>query len=89
MKKSIDLMKTIPLPDLKFEKPRYVTVIRYQIPRKILLNARRKASPKFETLYGMLYWINKQPYNMDYTIYRTDKEEIIRQGYKRIGEDLK
>lgn len=84
-----EIMLDIPLPDPKLEKPRYVAMIRYQIPKRIVLHGRRKTSPKFETLYGMLYWLNKQPYNFEYAIYKTDKEAIIRQGTKKIGEDLK
>lgn len=89
MKVANDIMTDIPLPDIKFEKPRYVAMIRYQIPKRILLNGRRKTSPKFETMYGMLYWLNKQPYNFEYAIFKTDKEAIIRQGTKKIGEDIK
>jgi hypothetical protein len=87
MTKNIDVMKSVPLPDL--EKPRYVAVIRYQLPKRILLNGRRKTSPRFETFYGVLYWINKQPYNMDYAIYRTDKDIVLKQGYKKIGDSIK
>jgi hypothetical protein len=76
----------IPLPDVKFEKPRYVAIICYQIPRKIKLGGRRKVSPRFETMYGALYWLNKQDYNMDYMIVRTDQENAIRSGYKKVGE---
>lgn len=79
----------IPLPDVKFEASRYVASITYQIPRRLLLNARRKTSPKFETLYGMIYWLNKQPYNMEYVIYKTDKSEVVREGIKKIGESIK
>lgn len=86
MKLSRDLMKDIPLPSVKLEKPRYVAMIRYQIPNRILLNGRRKTSPKFETMYGLIYWLNKQPYNMDYIILKTDKDIIIKEGYKKIGE---
>jgi hypothetical protein len=86
---SAEIVTNIPLPDVKFEKPRYVAMIRYQIPKRLLLNGRRKTSPKFETMYGMLYWLNKQPYNMDYVVYRTDKEAIIKRGRKKIGETIK
>ena len=78
-----------PLPDAKLEKPRYVAVIRYQIPRRIILSGRRRVSPKFETMYGMLYWLNKQPYHMDYVVYRTDSDVIIMEGFKRKEETLK
>lgn len=89
MKISTDLMKDIPLPSVEFEKPRYVAIIRYQIPRRIILQGRRKSSPRFETWYGMLYWLNKQPYNMDYVIYRTDKEVILKKGTRKLGEVIK
>ncbi len=88
MKRSIDLMTDIPLPDIKFEKPRFVAMIRYQIPRRIVLDGRRKTSPKFETMYGLLYWLNKLPYNMEYAILRTDKNEVLQSGYKKIGETI-
>jgi hypothetical protein len=88
MKRSIDLMVNIPLPDIKFEKPRFVAMIRYQIPKRIVLDGRRKTSPKFETLYGLLYWLNKMPYNMEYAIMRTDKNEVLQSGYKKIGETI-
>lgn len=88
MKRSTDLMMEIPLPDPKLEKPRYVAMIRYQIPRRIVLDGRRKTSPKFETMYGLLYWLNKLPYNMEYAILKTDKNEIIQSGYKKIGETI-
>lgn len=73
----------------KSEKPRYVAMIKYQIPKRIVLNGRYKTSPKFETMYGIMYWLNKQPYNMEYIIVHTNKEEVIKQGYKKIGEDIK
>jgi hypothetical protein len=88
MKRSIDLMMDVPLRDIKFEKPRFVAMIRYQIPRRIVLDGRRKTSPKFETLYGLLYWLNKLPYNMEYAILRTDKNEVLQSGYKKIGETI-
>lgn len=88
MKRSTDLMMDMPLPDAKLEKARYVAMIRYQIPRRILLNGRRKTSPKFETMYGLIYWLNKLPYNMEYAIFRTDKSELITSGYKKIGETI-
>jgi hypothetical protein len=84
-----DVMNTIPLPDIKFEKPVYVAMIRYQIPKRLMLHGRRKTSPRFETMYGMVYWLNKQPYNMEYVVYRTDKETIIKMGKKKIGEIIK
>lgn len=80
------MMSPIPLPDVKFETSRYVAMITYQIPRRLLLNGRRKTSPKFETWYGMMYWLNKQPYNLEYVIYKTDKNDIIKEGSKKIGE---
>jgi len=79
----------IALPDPKLEESKYVASITYQIPRRIILGGRRKTSPKFETLYGMLYWINKQPYNMEYTIYKTGNSGIIKEGSKKIGEMIK
>ncbi len=84
-----DIMTDIPLPDVKLEKPRYVAMIRYQIPKRLLLNGRRKTSPKFETLYGLIYWLNKQPYNLEYAIFKTTKDVIIRQGTKKIGETIR
>lgn len=88
MKRSTDLMTDIPLPDPKFEKTSFVAMIRYQIPKRIVLNGRRKTSPKFETMYGLLYWLNKMPYNMEYAIFRTDKGELITSGHKKIGETI-
>lgn len=85
---SSEIMYDMPLPDVKFEKWRYVATIKYQIPRRLLLHGRTKTSPKFETLYGMIYWLNKQPYNMEYVVYRTDKAEVIKEGYKKIGETI-
>lgn len=84
-----EIVNTISLPDIKFEKPKFVAMIRYQIPKRIVLNGRRKTSPKFDTMYGMLYWLNKQPYNMDYVIFRTDKDRVVRKGYKKNGEVIK
>jgi hypothetical protein len=86
MKLSSDLMKSIPLSDVKLEKGKYVAILRYQIPNRIILNGRRKTSPKFDTMYGLLYWLNKQPYTFDYVIYKTDKDFIIKEGFKRIGD---
>jgi hypothetical protein len=81
-------MKEIPLTDPKLEKLRYVAMIRYQIPRRIVLDGRRKTSPKFETMYGLIYWLNKLPYNVEYAIFRTDRGELMTSGYKRIGETI-
>ena len=85
---SMDIMYDIPLPCPEKEKGKYVATIVYQIPKRILLNGRSKSSPKFETLYGVMYWLNKQEYNLEYVIYRTDKSGIIREGSKKIGEDI-
>ena len=82
------MMSDISLSDIRFEEPRYVALIRYQNSRKLKLGGRRKTSPRFETMYGVLYWLNKQPYNMDYVIYRTDKTGIIREGFKKLEEKL-
>jgi hypothetical protein len=89
MKSADNRMSPIYLPDFKLEKPRYVAVIRYQLPNRILLNGRHKASPRYETLYGVLYWLNKQPYDLDYTILRTNSDVVFREGYKRKEEMLK
>jgi hypothetical protein len=89
MSTSNDIMYDIPLPDPKFEKKRYVAIIRYQKPNKITLGGKRKTSPRFETLYGVKYWLNKQPFHLEYIIYRTDKDGIITHGSKKIGEDIK
>jgi hypothetical protein len=78
-----------PLPSLKLEKGSFIATILYQIPNRILLHGRVKTSPNFETLYGVIYWLNKQPYNMEYSIYRTDKDESIREGFKKVGEIIK
>lgn len=86
---SLDVMYDMPLPSIEGEKGRYVATINYQIPRRILLNGRSKTSPKFETMYGLIYWLNKQPYNLTYVIYRTDKDVIIKEGIKKIGEIVK
>jgi hypothetical protein len=79
----------IPLPHIDGETPKFVAFIHYQIPGRILLQGRRKTSPRFETMYGMLYWLNKQPYHMDFTIFRTDKGLKIRSGSKKAGEIIK
>lgn len=89
MTTSNDIMYNIPLPDPKFEKGRYVATIIYQKPNKVVLGGRRKTSPRFETLYGVKYWLSKQPYNLEYIIYRTDKDDIIKQGSKKIGEEIR
>lgn len=73
----------------KTKKHKYVAMIKYQIPKRIVLNGRYKTSPKFETMYGMIYWLNKQPYNMEYIIVHVSKEEVIKQGYKKVGETIK
>lgn len=89
MKKGNDVMYDIPLTDPKLEKGRYVATIRYQIPKRLLLHGRTKTSPKFETFYGMIYWLNKQPYNMEYVVYKTDGEGVVKQGFKKIGDKIK
>jgi hypothetical protein len=86
MKTSNDIMYDIPLPDSKLEKGKYVAAIKYQIPKRIILHGRSKTSPKFETLYGLIYWLNKQPYNLEFIIFRTDRDVIIKQGKKKAGE---
>ena len=83
------MISNIALPSPELEVPRYVAIIRYQIPRRLILNGRRKTSPRFETMYGMLYWLNKQPYNMDFVIYKTNNNDIIKEGSKKIGEVVK
>lgn len=83
------MISDIALPDAKLEEPRFVATITYQIPKRIVLGGRHKSSPRFETMYGLLYWLNKQPYNMEYIIYRTDKNDIIKEGSKKIGEVIK
>jgi hypothetical protein len=83
------MLSDIPLPDVKNESPKYVATIVYQKPKRIMLHGRIKTSPKFDTLYGIIYWLNSQPYNMEYSIYRTDKKDIIREGTKKIGEVIK
>ena len=86
---SRDIMYDIPLPSPDTDKGKFVATINYQIPKRIILNGRSKTSPKFETLYGLICWLNKQDYNMEYTIYRTDKSDIIKEGNKKIGEIIK
>lgn len=76
------------LPSLEGEKTKYVAIIRYQIPKRIVLHGRRKVSPKYETMYGLMYWLNLQPYNLDYTILTTTGDYILRQGSKKIGEKI-
>ena len=87
--KSTDVMYEIPLPHPDLEKPKYVIMITYQKPNNITLRARYKTSPRYETMYGALYWLNKQPYNLEYTLLRTDRSEFVRQGTKKIGEIIK
>jgi hypothetical protein len=85
-----DIMYDIPLPSLEGEKAsKYVATISYQIPRRIILKGRVKVSPKFDTWYGMIYWLNKQPYHIEYVIYKTDRADVLRSGIKKIGEVLK
>lgn len=88
MKTSTDIAYEIALTHPKFEKKRFVATIRYQIPNRIVLYGRTKTSPRFETMYGVIYWLNKQPYHMEYTIYRIDKDHIVKQGFKKIGEKI-
>jgi hypothetical protein len=88
MKTSNDVMYDIPLPDPKLEKSNFVATICYQIPNRIVLHGRHKTSPRFSTLYGVIYWLNKQPYHLEYTIFKTDKDAIIKQGFKKIGEKI-
>jgi hypothetical protein len=88
MKSTGGIISRVSLPDVKLEKPAYVAHILYQLPRRILLQGRSKVSPRFQTLYGLIYWINKQDYNLQYSIFRTDKEECIREGNKKIGETI-
>lgn len=89
MSKSTDLMLEIPLPDVKLEKSKYVAMIRYQLPNRIVLHGRHKTSPKFATLAGLIYWLNKQQYHMDYIIVKTDKDTVVMQGSKKLGEVIK
>lgn len=86
---SSEIMYDKPLPDVKGEKGVFRATILYQIPNRIVLHGRVKTSPRFETMYGMIYWLNKQPYNMEYSIYRTDKTDLIREGFKKAGEVIK
>lgn len=88
MKRSTDLMMEIPLPDPQLEKLKYVAMIRYQIPKRIVLHGRRKTSPRFQTMYGLIYWLNKFPYNMEYAIFRMDRGEVVTSGFKKIGETI-
>jgi hypothetical protein len=78
----------LPLPSTKGESTKYVCVINYQIPRRILLGGRSKVSPRYETMYGLMYWLNQQNYNLDYTILMTTKEIVLRQGTKKAGEKV-
>jgi hypothetical protein len=79
----------IPLPHIGGETPKFVAFIHYQIPGRILLQGRRKTSPRFNTMCGVIYWLNKQPYHMDFTIFRTDKGQEIRSGSKKFGETIR
>lgn len=88
MKTSNDIMYDVPLTDPKLEKGKFVATIRYQIPKRIVLHGRRKTSPKFDTMYGLIYWLNKQPYHLEYAIFRIDKDIMIRQGTKKVGETI-
>ena len=89
MSKSTDLMLDVPLPDVKLDKSKYVAMIRYQLPDRIVLHGRYKTSPRFETLGGLIYWLNKQQCHMDYVIFKTDKNDVIKEGTKKIGENIK
>lgn len=86
---SNEIRYDIPLPHIDLEKPKYVVMIRYQNGKKIRLGGRYKTSPRYDTMYGALYWLNMQPYNLEYFVYRTNKNEVIREGVKRIGEVVK
>lgn len=59
---------------------RYIAHIFYQLPRRIVLHGRSKVSPQFETLYGLMYWLKKQKYNLTYTIYSTHQDHEISSG---------
>lgn len=83
------IMYEIPLPNVKLEKSRFVAIITYQKPNKIRLGGRRKTSPRFDTWYGMIYWLNKQPFDFEYVIFKTDKEGVLKEGTKKYGEVLK
>ena len=52
---SRDIMYDIPLPSPDTDEGKFVATINYQIPKRILLNGRSKTSPKFETMYGVIY----------------------------------
>ena len=71
------------------DKPQFVATITYQIKGKIRLDGRTKTSPKFDTLYGLIYWLNKQPYSLEYSIFRTDKLLALREGIKKMGDFIK
>lgn len=86
---SNEIQYNIPLPHIDLDKPKYVITIRYQKPRKIILRDRFKTSPRYDTLYGVMYWLNKQPYNLEFFLFRTDKPEVIREGKKKAGEVIK
>lgn len=85
---SNEIRYDIPLPHIDLEKAKYVITIRYQTPKRIRLGGRLKTSPRYDTMYGALYWLNMQPYNLEFFIYRTDKSGIIREGTKSIGEKI-
>jgi hypothetical protein len=72
----------------KPEKSQYVAILTYQIPNRIVLDGRKKVSPKFDTMYGMIYWLNAQPVHMEYTIYKTNGDVIVREGFKKANERI-
>jgi hypothetical protein len=76
------------LPSIEGEAMRYVCLIRYQIPGRIVLHGRRKVSPRYETMYGLMYWLNQQKYNCDFTILMTTRDIVLRQGFKKASEKI-
>lgn len=79
-------MHPLPLPSIEGEKTKYVCMIRYQNPKKIRLYGRRKVSPRYDTMYGLIYWLNQQPFTLDYIILMTTKDIVLRQGTKQANE---
>ena len=78
----------IPLPHIDGERSRFVALLEYQIPKRIRLHGRRKASPRFDTLYGMLYWLEKREYNMQFIIFCTKKHAPLYKGKKLLNQPM-
>lgn len=83
-----NMMSDIALPAPELEKLIYVAFIVYQDPSNITFLGRSEVSPRFKTGREVIAWINKQAFDLDFTIFKTSKENAILEGRKLKGEDL-